>query len=139
MGRILRRAAYNPRSQTREAHTMLAKLEQSAALLSADDLRRVKHALVVLPKTESLAALRGVPGVEALAAALSRRRKKPADLAKSPVATEVAGTLVAWVMLDPARPVFELHTLLRKGLPPLLAEKPGEITIGTFGPAGAPP
>jgi leucyl aminopeptidase len=114
---------------------MLAKLEQSAALLSADDLKRVKHALVVLPKTESLAAFRGVPGVEALAAALSRRRKKPADLAKSPVATEVApGTLVAWVGLDPARSAFERNTVLRKGLQLLLAEQPEEITITVHGP-----
>ena len=113
---------------------MLAKLEQSAELLSADDLKRVKHALVVLPKTGSLAALRGVPGVEALAAALSRRRKKPVDLAKSPVATEVApGTLVAWVMLDPARSTFERNTVLRKGLQLLLAEQPEEITIAVHG------
>src|SRR6188474_1043108 len=107
MPRILRRAVYNPRTATRKAYPMLAKLEQGAALLSADDLKRAKHALIVLPKTESLSALRGAPGVDALAAALSRRRKKPGDLAKSPVATEVApGVLVAWVMLDHARPAF---------------------------------
>jgi leucyl aminopeptidase len=115
---------------------MLANLEQSAALLSAEDLTRSRHALVVLPKTESLAALRGLPGVDALAAALSRRRKKPGDLAKSPVSTEVApGTLVAWVMLDFARPAFELNTSLRKGLQLLLAEQPEEITIAVHGPA----
>jgi leucyl aminopeptidase len=117
---------------------MLAKLEQSAAPLSADDLKGAKHALVVLPKTESLAALRGLPGVEALAAALSRRRKKPADLAKSPIATEVApGALVAWVMLDPGRPAFELNTALRKGLQLLLAEHPEEITVAVHGAAAA--
>ena len=38
---------------------MLARLEQSAALLSADDLKRAKHALIVLPKAASLDALRG--------------------------------------------------------------------------------
>ena len=115
---------------------MLAKLDQSAAPLGADDLRRAKHALIILPKTDSAAALRGVPGVDTLTAALSRRRKKLADLAKSPLATEVApGTLVAWVMLDPARPVFERQTVLRKGLQLLLAEKPEEVTISVSGPA----
>ena len=115
---------------------MLAKLEQSAATLTADDLKRTKHALIVLPKAESLPALRGVPGLDALSAGLSRRRKKLADLARSPVATEASpGTLVAWVMLDFARPVFELHTTLRKGLQLLLGEKPAEIAIGVYGSA----
>jgi leucyl aminopeptidase len=117
---------------------MLAKLEQSAVLLSAEDLKGAKHALMVLPKSESLARLSGVPGLESLAAALARRRKKPADLAKAPIATEVApGTLVAWIMFDPARPVFELQTLVRKGLQLLLAERPAAITVGVFGSAAA--
>ena len=117
---------------------MLAKLEQRAATLSADDLKRAKHALIVLPETESLEALRGVPGVEGLSAALARRRKKLSDLAKSPVATEASpGTLVAWTMLDFARPAFDLHTALRKGVQLLLAEKPEEIAIGVYGSATA--
>jgi len=40
---------------------MLAKLEQTAANFSESDLRSGKHALIVLPKTESLASLCGVP------------------------------------------------------------------------------
>ncbi|MBI3041687.1 MAG: leucyl aminopeptidase family protein [Betaproteobacteria bacterium] len=115
---------------------MLARLEQNAALLSETDLKRVKHALIVLPKTESLDSLRGVPGAEALAAALSRRKKKPGELAKAPLATDLAqGALVSWVMLDPAQPVFERQTVLRKGLQLLLGEKPAEIAVGVFGPA----
>ena len=117
---------------------MLAKLEQGAAPLSMDALKRAKHALVVLPKTESSAGLRGLPGVEGLTATLGRRRKKLADLVKSPVATEASpGTLVAWVMLDPARPAFEVNTALRKALQLLLAERPDEIAIGVYGPAAA--
>ena len=117
---------------------MLARLEQSAALLSAGDLKRVRHVLMVLPKTTSLDALRGVPSVDTLTAALSRRSKKVAELAQSPLATEVApGTLVSWVMVDSSRSVFERQTALRKGLQLLLAEKPGDITIGVFGPATA--
>jgi leucyl aminopeptidase len=113
---------------------MLAKLEQSAATLTAEDLKRAKHALVVLPKAASLAALRDVPGVEGLSSALFRRRKKPGDLVGSPVATEVSpGTLVAWVMLDFERTPFEVDTALRKGLQLLMAEKPEEITIAVYG------
>ena len=114
---------------------MLAKLVQSAALLSATELKRAKHVLMVLPKVASLDAVNGVPAVEALAAALSRRTKKVAELAQTPLATDLAhGTLASWVMLDPSRPVFERQTVLRKGLQALLAENPGEITIAVFGP-----
>jgi len=115
---------------------MLARLEQYAALLSASDLKRAKHALIVLAKTESLESLRGLPGAEALSAALSRRKKKLSELAKAPVATDLAqGALASWVMLDPVRSVFEQQTVLRKAMQLLLAEKPGEITVGVFGPA----
>lgn len=115
---------------------MLAKLEQFAALLSARDLKRARHALIVLPEAQSLGALRGVPGIEALASSLSRRKKKLDELAKSPVATELPqGALVAWTMLDPAKSVFERQTLLRKALAPLLAEKPDTLDIALFGPS----
>ena len=115
---------------------MLAKLEQSASTLSESELRRVKHALIVLPRTDALESLRGMPGLDALAAAMARRKKKPADLAKAPLATEWgSGTLIAWVMPDPGRPVFERQTLLRKGLQLLLAEKPESIAIAVNGPA----
>jgi len=94
---------------------MLARLEQSAAQLSADDLKRTKHALMVLPKATSLDALGGVPSVEALAAALARRGKKFAELAQAPLATDLPhGTLASWVMLDPSRPVFQRQTILRR-------------------------
>jgi leucyl aminopeptidase len=116
---------------------MLASLEQNAALLSETDLNRAKHALMLLPKAASLEALRGVPGVSALSAALSRRKKKLSDLGKTPLATDLAGgSLVSWVMLDPAQSAFEQQTVLRKGLQLLLAEMPGEIVIGVFGSAG---
>jgi leucyl aminopeptidase len=113
---------------------MLAKLEQIAAPLSAADLTRAKHVLIVLPKAQSLDALRGVPGIEALASSLSRRRKKLEELAKSAVATELPhGALVAWVMPDATRPAFERQVLMRKALAPLLAEKPETIDIAVFG------
>ena len=92
--------------------------------------------LVILPKAPALNGLRGVPSVESLSAALSRRKKKISDLAKSPVATEgEQGSLVSWIMLDAALSVFEQQTLIRKGLQLLLAEKPEEIAVAVFGPA----
>jgi leucyl aminopeptidase len=116
---------------------MLAELEQTRADFSESELRRGQHALIVLPRTESLASLRGVPALDALSAALSRRKKKVSELSKAPIATEWrSGALIAWVMLDPARPVFEQQTVLRKGLQHLLAEKPGEIAIAVTGAAG---
>ena len=116
---------------------MLAKLEQNAAGLTESELMRAKHALIVLPKTASVDSLRGICGAKALSVALSRRKKKIGDLAKSPVAVEIdPGVLTSWVMLDPATAVFEQQTLLRKGLQALLAEKPDEIAIGVSGAAG---
>jgi leucyl aminopeptidase len=115
---------------------MLARLEQSGAALSDAGLRRIRHALIVFPETVSPQGLRGLPGAAALLAALERRGRKPSDLAKSPLATDLApGTLVSWAMLDSSRSVFEQQTVLRKALQPLLAEKPRRIAIGVFGPA----
>jgi leucyl aminopeptidase len=115
---------------------MLAKLEQNAALLTGGALGKARHALIVLPKASSPDGLRGTPGAEALSSVLARRRKKVADLAKSPVTADIGhGVLASWVMLDPAQPVFDRQTLLRKGLQPLLAEKPETLVIGVFGSA----
>ena len=109
---------------------MLAKLEQSAAP-AASDLKDARHFLFVLPKAAKPASL---PHGEALAAALDRRKKKPEDLAKSPLATDLPrGVLAAWVILDPAKPPFEQQTLLRKALSLVLAEKPETLGIGVFG------
>lgn len=113
---------------------MLAELEQDNTPLSAADLDREGHVLVVLPVTKSVDGLRGVPGAETLAAALSRRKNKGSELAKTPVTTDSGkGTLMSWVMLDPAQPVFAQQTALRKGLQPLLAEKPEKLTISVSG------
>jgi leucyl aminopeptidase len=112
---------------------MLAKLEQFAAPAAASDLKDARHFLFVLPKAAKPASL---PHGEALAAALARRKKKPEDLGKSPVATDLPhGALAAWVILDPAKPPFEQQTLLRKALSLVLAEKPETLAIGVFGTA----
>jgi leucyl aminopeptidase len=113
---------------------MPAKLRQSALPMSEAELKRAAHALMVLPETADLAKLQEVPGLDALAAALKRRGKKPQDLAKTPLGTDLPnGTFVAWVMLDPKQSLFEQQSAMRKGLQILLAEKPTTIAVGVFG------
>jgi leucyl aminopeptidase len=113
---------------------MLAKLEQSPALLTASDAKRISHLLLVLPKTKDLSALSGPPFAEVLNAALKRRRKKLDELLKSPLAADLPhGALAAWMMLDAGASLFEQQTAVRKGLQLLLAEKPKEIGIAVFG------
>ena len=115
---------------------MLAKLEQSAAPAGVPELKGAKHVLLVLPGAAKPEALQRLPFGEALAAALARRKKKPDDLAKTPIATDLPqGGLAAWGMLDPAQSVFEQQTLVRKALSLVLAEKPEALAIAVFGSA----
>jgi leucyl aminopeptidase len=115
---------------------MLARLEQDAAPLTEADAQRATHALLVLPKAKRPEDLPRIPFRSALDAALGRRRKKLDELAKSPLATDLAhGALAAWVMIDPAQPPFDQQTIVRKGLQLVLAESPEEVSIGVFGNA----
>ena len=115
---------------------MLAKLEQHASSLSSAAAARPRHLLIVLPKSAK-------PDAQALHAklldaVLTRRKKKFADLAKSPLAADAGnGALVAWVMIDEAQPTFEKHTAMRKALALLLAEAPQQIDIAVSGDAKA--
>jgi leucyl aminopeptidase len=129
---------WNYNSRLPAVTLMLAKLEQHRSPLRAADARRARHLLIVLPKVDDRAALQSVPHVDALDAALARRKKALADLAKTALTTELPhGALVSWMMDDPERPVFERHTEMRKALQPLLAEHPSEIAIALFGPTPA--
>jgi len=113
---------------------MLAKLEQVSATITATNLERAQHAVMVLPKTSQPDALRSVPCAETLLRALARRRKKPEDLAKSPIATDLPqGGLAAWVMLGSGQSRFEQLTAVRKALQLLMTEKPQSVEIGVFG------
>ena len=113
---------------------MLPRLEQNPALMTSADAKRFRHLLFVLPKSAKLENIGRVPFLPSLEAALARRKKKPADLRKAPVATEVAdGALVGWLMDDPQKSVFERQTLMRKGLQLLLGEDPREVAIAVYG------
>jgi leucyl aminopeptidase len=117
---------------------MLAKLHQRRSALTKADAQRARHLLVILPKSGKSAELRTVPFFDALEAALARRGKKLAELAKSPVTTDLAhGALASWVIDDPGRTLFERQTLIRQALKPLLAEHPPEIAIALHGSAEA--
>jgi len=113
---------------------MLAKLEQTGGPATAANLERARHVLMVLPKAPRGNALRGLPFADTLSRALNRRKKKPEDLAKSPIATDLPhGGLAAWVMLDVGNTRFEQLTVVRKAVQLLLAEKPESLAIGVFG------
>jgi leucyl aminopeptidase len=113
---------------------MLAKLEQQTAAAALPDVRNARHLVMVLPKTAAAGALARVPFFASLQAALERRKKKPEELAKASVTTDLAhGAIASWVMDDPARSMFERQTLLRKALQPLLGEHPPEIAIAVNG------
>ena len=116
---------------------MLAKLEQHAAPLSATAAKGAKHLLIVLPKAATAAkADADTPHLATLEATLARRKKKLADLVKSPVTVDAPGAaLVAWVMIDPAQSVFERQTTIRKAVASLLSENPDGITIAVYGDA----
>jgi leucyl aminopeptidase len=115
---------------------MLAKLEQNAPLLTPAHLNRAGHVVFVLPQASSLDGLRGVPGADSLRAALSRRKKKAAELSSAPVSVDLPrGALSVWLMLDPAKSVFERQTLLRKAIQLALAEHPQDLAIAVFGTA----
>ena len=113
---------------------MLAKLEQHATMLSDAAAKRARHLLVVLPKAPKADAR--TPHLAALEATLARRKKKLADLVKSPVTVDApGGALVAWVMIDATQSAFERQTAMRKAASSLLGENPAEITIAVYGDA----
>jgi len=115
---------------------MLSRLEQNPRLLSEKDLGRASHVLLILPKAVTLEACGDVPALDALRALLGRRRRKPAELVKTPLGGDLPqGGLVAWMMLDTGQSVFAQQTAVRKTLQLLLAENPEAITIGVFGDA----
>jgi len=114
----------------------LAKLEQHATPFSAAAAKRAHHLLIVLPKTAKPDT--HAPHASLLDAVLARRKKKFADLAKSPLSADAGnGALVAWVMIDDAQSTFEKHTAMRKALALLLAEEPLQIDVAVLGDAKA--
>ncbi len=114
----------------------LAQLKLPAVPLSAAVAAKARHVLMVISKSATPAEIAKLPFAATLDKVLVRRKKKRADLAKSPVAADVpGGALVAWVMIDAAQSVFERQTAMRKAVLSLLGENPSEITIAVYGDA----
>jgi leucyl aminopeptidase len=114
---------------------MLARLQIHAGSPRAA-FRKHRHVLVVLPAQP--APLADEPD-NILAATLTRRKLKRAELAKKPLSANLAdGGLVAWCLPDSAHDRFQAQASMRAALDLLLAERPGEIAIVTpAGPDGA--
>ena len=109
---------------------MSIQLKQSASFATEKVIAAATHVLFVLP-TDQPAAL---PCAEILARRLKRDRSKYADLAKTPLSADLPdGGLASWVVLDGKLNPFQRHTLLRKAIKSLLAEKPKSLTILVYG------
>ena len=112
---------------------VLAKLVASKKTFAERDVTKMKHALIVLPRSEQLPADSRWPGMEVLAAVLARKGMTPAGMARQPVGTvDSSGCLTVWLMVDVADTVFERQTLLRKGMMLLLDEQPEELGIAVM-------
>ncbi len=106
---------------------MIARLQTQTSMPSPKELERARHLLIVAPAGTAHSAL---AMSDALARALSRRRKKIADLAGAPVSADTAGgALAVWVMPDLKKSMFEQQALVCKAVGLLLAEHPEDLTV----------
>jgi leucyl aminopeptidase len=111
---------------------MSLQITEKKTDFSAKDLSVSAHVLVLIPKAKTLPS---VPGLDALKAALKRRAGKIEELAKSPVAVEIDGTLLAYAMVDGQAQTFERHTQIRKAWECLATEKPESVAVAILGDA----
>jgi len=112
---------------------MLAKVVCHARPLSKDALTKLTHLLVVMPSGKVLPP--DVSGGDVLQKLLVRRKMQPIELSGVAVSGELGpGGLVAWVMVDFDKSVFERQTIIRKALQLLLMEAPTALDIVVMGP-----
>jgi leucyl aminopeptidase len=111
---------------------MSLQITEKKSEFSTKDLSVSTHVLVLMPKAKTLPS---VPGLNALKAALKRRAGKIEELAKSPVAVEIDGTLLAYAMVDGQAQTFERHTQVRKAWECLATEKPESVAVAIIGDA----
>lgn len=110
--------------------SMSVQFKQFAPLADDRALATASHVLLVLPSNKPAS----VPFAHVLESRLKRSRSKYADLAKTPLTTDLPnGGLASWLVLETSLTPFQRHTLLRKALQPLLDEKPQSLTIAVFG------
>ena len=109
---------------------MSLKLIQHTELDSEKSLTSHKHTLFVVAENYKAA----LPFQASLDAKLKRSQKEFKDLAKTPLLVELPnGGLASVVILGDKLSMFQIHTLLRKAVKPLLDETPASIAICVFG------
>jgi leucyl aminopeptidase len=100
--------------------------------LSVSSSPKGDHLLFVLPASKLLPA--ELPGRDFWQRLLKRKDVKAEELAKSPIAADLAdGKRAALVMIDPAKPRFDQLTALRKATMLLLEELPKTLAIVPLG------
>ncbi|GBG14093.1 leucyl aminopeptidase [Novimethylophilus kurashikiensis] len=108
---------------------MTAKIIQNQSPIDEASASQTQHLLMVLPQKKADAPLN-----QLLEARLKRRDAKYDELAKAPVAADLAGGgRVVWVVADEKKSAFERNTALRKAVALLLEEGPSQLTIAVFG------
>ncbi len=113
---------------------MPAKLIQQKSSFSLRDTKQYSHVLCVLPHSKQITDDDTIVGLDTLKTMLKRRAMKADELAATPLAGEIGGgALAAWVMVDPAKSVFDQQTSLRKALALLLQENVEAIAISAHG------
>jgi leucyl aminopeptidase len=112
---------------------MLPKLTENKQEITAAQLEKAGHVLIVLPVSKTLPdAVWSAP----LHAVMRRRDLKIDTLTKTPVAFQLGGgTLAVVAMLKAEASVFEAHEHLRRALTMLLAEHPKTLSIVVLGEA----
>lgn len=112
----------------------MTKITEKASDLNEQTATGLSHVLIVLPPAKTLPQLDHTPFQETLETRLERRKLKLDSLKKTPLSGDLeCGALAVWVMLDPGQSPFEQHTVMRKAIELLLAEKPQEISITVSG------
>ena len=121
-------------SKTSESFSSLARLECVTAPLN-DLSAETGHVLMLLPKQKKLPD--DLPGVTQLTSVLKRREMKPEELAKTPVAIDLAhGGCCVYVMLDDQSERYTQHDVLRKAVMLLAEEMPDSMALTLWGVTG---
>ncbi len=109
---------------------MSLKLSQFPSIGSENTLTAHKHAIYILTEHEEI----NIPHSELLHTKLKRTHSKYSDLHKTPLTVDLPnGGIASFVAVERKLNTFQLHTLLRKALKPLLNEQPSKLAIFVYG------
>lgn len=128
-------ARQNNNTTRRAPFSSIARLYHVAAALP-DLADEAGHVLMVIPKQKKLPD--DLPGAQPLLCVLKRRAMKPDELAKTPVAIDLArGGRCVYVMLDDQGDRYTQHDVLRKAVMLLAEETPENMALAVWGVTGA--